>query len=431
MTSFRITMAIGQLSLGLGGCELQAVRLAQALIERGHEVEILTSRPLGSPAREMVGRVPIQRLFIFGNRRGLWRLGIYSYMAVLCDELLRRRDRIDVVHVHQALHAAFAAVASRPLHRRPVLVKVATSGVYGDLCQMQAGTTAVPASRHLLPTVLGADRLVAISAEIEGELAAAGVSRHRIRRIPNGVVLPGGIATRAAQAQARRSLALSTIGGPEADEIVVYVGRCRPQKGPDLLLSAWRRLKERPRCHLLVVGEGFPEDPRFQRAAQECPRLRLCGRVNDVPRYLLAADVLLHPSRGEGLSNTLLEALSMGVPCVASGIRANTELLRDGAGLLAPPEDGALLGSLCAALLADPQKRQAMSVLGQKRVRDFEMVSVCERYEALYEELVQDCHAGASASASASFGRPHSPAFRMNAFEMDRVPVRYETGRHA
>ncbi len=387
-------MAIGQLTTSVGGCEQQAVKLAQALIERGHDVEILTSRPLGSPAVERIGQVPIQRLFIFGNRRGLWRLGIYSYIALLGEELLRRRERMDVVHVHQAFHAAFAAVATRPLHRRPVLVKVATAGVYGDLYQMRSGTIPLPASRHLLPTVLDADRLVAISEEIEGELLAAGVPRPHICRIPNGVTLPGEPVSPALRAQARRSLALSPLDGPERDEVVVYAGRCRPQKAPELILHAWLRLRQRPRCHLLILGDGFPEDPRFQRIAAECPRVRLCGRVSDVPRYLAAADVLLHPSRGEGLSNTLLEALSMGVPCVASGIRANAELLRGGAGLLSPPEDGTLLGVLCDALLADPRRRQLMSVLARKRALEFEMGGVCARYEALYEELTEECGAG-------------------------------------
>ena len=90
--------------------------------------------------------------------------------------------------------------------------------------------------------------------------------------------------------------------------------------------------------HLLVVGQGFEEHPAFRTAANEEPRLRLCGRVYDVPRYLAAADVFLFPSRGEGLSNAMLEALAHGLPCVASRIPANAELLAEGAGLLAPPK---------------------------------------------------------------------------------------------
>lgn len=381
--SYRIIMTISQLVRGHGGCEQQALRLGSALIARGHEVEILTSRPAGAPREEVMDGVPVRRLFIFGNRRGLWRLGIYSYMALLSEELLRRRGWMDVVHVHQAFHAAYAAVATRPLHRCPVLVKIATAGRYGDLQQMQKGTGSIPGSSILLPTVLRADRLVAISDEIRGELLLAGVEQERIARIPNGVVLPQGTVTPDARYGARRSLGL-----PEDGEVVVYVGRCQPQKAPELLLAAWRRLRERPRCHLLVLGEGFLTDPRFRAEQAESSRLHLYGRVTEVPRYLRAADALIHPSRGEGLSNSLLEALSLGVPCVASGIAANEELLRDGAGLLAPPEDGDTLADLCAILLDSPDRRRALALGGRRRAEEFDLGRVCARYEALYAELL-------------------------------------------
>lgn len=380
MRSLRISMILGQLKPGVGGCEQQAVRLAAALQARGHEVEIVTTRPAGAPAREHQDGVPVRRLFNFGNRRLLWRLGIYTYAAAVGAELSRSRP--DIVHAHQLFHTAFAAVASRPLHQRPVLVKVATAGPFGDLQQMRGGL-AFPGCRPLLSVALRADRVVAISAEIAGELRAAGVPEARLARIPNGVVLPREGISAAQRAAARRGLGLA-----DDDEVLVYVGRCKTQKAPDLLLGAWRRLAARPRCHLLVVGEGFVEDPAFRAAAQESPRLRLIGRVLDVPRYLAAADALLFPSRGEGLSNTLLEALALGLPCVASGIPTNCELLGEGAGLLAPPEDAATLARLAEGLLGDPRRRQVLALAARRRAERFDLQQVAAAYEALYHALL-------------------------------------------
>ncbi|MDW8281236.1 MAG: glycosyltransferase family 4 protein [Myxococcales bacterium] len=399
MSPLRIAVAIGQLIPGEGGAELQALRLAAALQRRGHQVEILTSRPAGRPAVEYLQGVPVRRLFAFGNARGLWRLGIYSFMGLVGETLVRERHRFDLVHVHQLLHTACAVMATRPLHRLPVLIKLATAGRYGDLHQMRTGQTAFVLSRQLLPLALGADRLVAISDEIARELQEAGVAPERIVRIPNGVVLPAQTTTPAARAAARTALGLT-----DEDEVVVYVGRCEPQKGPDLLLAAWGELRRRPRCHLFALGKGFPTDARFQRAALVSSRLRLPGRVADVTRYLAAADVLIHPSRGEGLSNALLEAMAHGLACVASGIQANVELLA-GAGLLAPPEDGAALGRLAAELLDDPVRRQQIGLAGRRRAEGFSLEAVAERYERLYKELLGEPGPHRSAAVSTVQGR--------------------------
>jgi glycosyltransferase involved in cell wall biosynthesis len=310
-------------------------------------------------------------------------------MGLLMSELIRRRRQIDVVHVHQLFHAACAAVAAQPLHGRPVLVKLATAGPYGDLHQMRTGQTVLPGSRHLLPLALQANRIVAISEEISKELLEAGVPPARIARIPNGVALPQRPPGRAEREASRHGLGLA-----RSDEVVVYVGRCFPQKAPDLLLGAWEVLRQRPRCHLLLLGEGFLEDARFLGAASESPRFRVQGRVHDVQRYLRAADVLLHPSRGEGLSNSLLEALAMGVPCVASGIAANVELLACGAGLLAPPESGAELGRLAAQLLDDEKERRRLGERGRRRAQDFDLCRVAQRYEELYKQMMEESHVG-------------------------------------
>lgn len=378
----RVAMAIGQLVPGEGGAELQALRLAAALRRRGHEIEIITSRPRGYPALEILEGVPVRRLFAFGNRRGLWRLGIYSAAGLLGQTLVSERRRFDLVHVHQLLHTACAVMAARPLHRLPVLVKIATAGRYGDLHQMRVGDTHFVGSRQLLPMALRADRFVAISDEIGDELREAGVAPERIARIPNGVILPP------PPSSPERRAARASLGAQEGDEVVVYVGRCDAQKGPDLLLAAWEVLRRRPRCHLFVLGRGFPGDPRFCAAAAASARIHVLGRVSDVPRYLRAADALLHPSRGEGLSNSLLEALAHGVPCVASGLLANVELLGGGAGVLTPPGDGAAAGRLCAELLDDPERRRALALAGRRRAEDYGLDGVAARYEALYGELL-------------------------------------------
>jgi glycosyltransferase involved in cell wall biosynthesis len=380
-------MPIAQLQLGHGGAELQAHRLARALIANGHRVELLTTRHRGESSFEVVEGVPVRRLFSFGNRRLIWRLGPYSYLGLLARELLRRTEEHDIVHVHQAFHPAFAAVMARRLGGRPVIVKVATAGDFGDLAQMQTGRPTLPAgSGRMLKHVLArADAFVAISDAIAKELIAAGAPRDRVIRIPNGVDM-GPLPTPEERAEARRSLSLD-----QTTPVAVYVGRQGAQKGSDILLAAWRILSSQlsvPR--LFVLGEGFQTDDAFMAEARAFgSTMTVTGRVRDVRRYLLAADLFVLPSRGEGMSNAVLEAMSVGVPCIVSDIPGNREVVTHReTGLTFPSEDAAALATIIKDALSDRAALAPLAAAARKSAEaNYSMPMVTRRYEALYYRI--------------------------------------------
>ena len=388
-------MPIAQFQLGHGGAEMQAHRLARALVARGHQVEIVTSRHAGEARLEAIdGGVTVRRLFTFDNRRAVWRLGAYSYTGLLLAELLGRRSGHDVVHVHQAFHPAFAAVLARRLGGgRPVVVKVATAGSFGDLNQMREGRPTLPlgSARMARAIVRGADMLVAISAAVAGELAAAGVPAARIARIPNGVdVHP--VPTPADRAAAR-----SALNVPPGSKVLVYVGRSGPQKGSDVLLAAWRCLRGRmggdaaAGARLFVLGQGFDSDAGFMATAREMgPSVTVAGRVGDVPKYLAASDLFVLPSRGEGLSNAILEAMMYGVPCLVSDIQPNLELVEHGrTGLVFPSEDGTALARAIEDALSRPAETAGLALEARRLVEDrYAMPRVVSDYEALYSRLI-------------------------------------------
>lgn len=385
-------MPITQFQLGHGGAELQAHRLARALIASRHEVEIVTARNAGEATAEIVEGVPVRRLFCFGNRRLVWRLGPYSYTGLLIAELLRRRSAHDVVHAHQALQAAFGAVVARRLGGRPVVVKVATAGPYGDLVQMREGRPTLPAgSAWMAQTILkGADALVAISDAIAEELRVAGVPPDRVVRIPNGVDV------RPLPTPDERAAARFSVGVAPETPVVVYVGRAGEQKGSDILLRAWRAVVERGaptgiRPRLFLLGEGFDKDVGFMRLALEIgDSLTVTGRVRDVQRYLAAADLFVLPSRGEGLSNAILEAMMSGVPCVVSDIAPNRELIGHGrTGLTFPSGDVAGLAGAMRHALEWPSEMAALAASARRLVEErYAMPEVTRAYETLYARLV-------------------------------------------
>jgi glycosyltransferase involved in cell wall biosynthesis len=131
---------------------------------------------------------------------------------------------------------------------------------------------------------------------------------------------------------------------------VLYVGRLSPEKNLETLVAAAAKLAPRLEARLTFVGDG-PLRERLRAAAAELGvRLELVPSVDhrELPRVYGGADVFVLPSFTEGHSKVLIEAMSCGLPCVASDIVANRSVLADGdAGLLFDPHDaGALAGRL-------------------------------------------------------------------------------------
>ncbi len=227
--------------------------------------------------------------------------------------------------------------------------------------------------------------LVACGTEVRTELrgwAPAGVP---ILTIGNGVVLSPP-ASPAQRAEARRRMAL-----PEDAVAVGYLGRMHPEKGPDLLVEAMvRHLGDVPRAHLVLVGRG-PLDESLRAAARPLgARAHLLGEVVDGAAGLLAGlDVYAQPSRREGRSLAMLEAMAAALPTVAHRLPAVSELHPDGTtAVLVPLEDTKALGEALRGLVLDPARRSALGEAARVRVAGFSMETMVEAYVRLWRASV-------------------------------------------
>lgn len=161
------------------------------------------------------------------------------------------------------------------------------------------------------------------------------------------------------RASARRRLGL----GPRP--LAVCVGRLSRQKGQDVLLDAWPAVGRRVRgARLALVGEG-PERHRLEALAP----VGVCfaGRQDDVVPWLHAADVVVQPSRYEGQSLVVLEAMACGRAVVATDVEGMGEALGADAGALVPPDDPGALAEAVAARLADPELADREGRAGRAR----------------------------------------------------------------
>jgi glycosyltransferase involved in cell wall biosynthesis len=219
---------------------------------------------------------------------------------------------------------------------------------------------------------------------------------HRIRAdwrvIRNGVDLDEwGEASPEERSAARRSLEL------EDRPSVVCVGRLCRQKGQDVLLEAWPGVVARvPGAQLVLVGDG-PDVKTLRSAASQS--VRLVGQRADVGSWLAAADVVAQPSRWEGMSIGMLEAMAKGRSIVASDVPGAEEALDGDAGAVVPPEDPVALASALAERLLDPAKAAAEGRRARERVEhSHDLRAMTAALADLYEELL-------GVPASSSTGR--------------------------
>lgn len=342
----------------LGGMERQAGRLARGLVRAEVPVTLLTCTAPG------LTRLPAGRSWT-EERDGarLYRMPLLVYESAAAGLLWRHREEWGAIYAVQLMMGAIGARLGR-MFDAPVVVKLACGGPWGDMAALQA----LPErEREEVRRDLAQCELICLSAEIEAEARAAGFTR--LHRIPNGI----DCAAVAAAVPVRPAGDVPTI---------LFAGRLDRQKGVDLLLHAFAEVaKKVPFVRLLLAGEG-PEGGELASLARRLGiegRVDLLGRRDDVWSLLRGATVCALPTRAEGMSNTLLEALAAGCPVVATDIPPNLEVLSGGGGVLVPTDDVGALAHALVELLERPQERARLARLGQARVRErFDMERVVD-----------------------------------------------------
>lgn len=372
--AIRIAMLIQGYYPLVGGAERQLAALAPALAERGLVVHVLTRRFPGLAPFEIIDGVPVHRLPSPGPKAAK----SIAFTAAALPLLARLRP--DVIHAHDLYSPSTTALVAKRLLGAPVVVKIPRGGHLGDLARLR-GRLSGPARIAWLRRRV--DRFVVISREIDAELEAVGVARERRVAIPNAVDT-GRFAPPSAELKRSRRRELDLPAGP----VAVYTGRLAPEKRLLDLVAVWPAVRaEHPQAELVLVGAG-DERRALERVAGE--GVRLPGPALDVVPYLQAADLFVLPSSAEGLSNSLLEAMSTGLACVATAVGGGPELIEPGAnGWLVPPGEPERLRQAILGLLAEPDRGAAAGRRARERiVSRYSLGAVAARFPELYRSLL-------------------------------------------
>ena len=287
--------------------------------------------------------------------------------------------RADVVHAHMYRAETVATRAVLALaeigHRRPYLV----STIHSSRVRSSEDRALL---RALTPHM---DRLIAVSRAIEHKLVDEERTTVPVSLIYNGVDLD-----RYDHQEACCTLP-DEYGMEPGSKIVGVVARLEPEKGHPTLLEAWPAvLRAVPDTYLLIVGEGSRRDALEAQARelQIAHRVVFTGRRDDVPAVTAALDVAVLPSYREAQGLSVLEAMALSRPVVASNVGGIPEMIEDGVtGLLVPPHDPQALSAAIIRLLRDHPYADTLGRAGHDLVHDrFCIELMVSAVESIYDE---------------------------------------------
>lgn len=367
----------------IGGYERAAERLAMSLADRGHEVLIVAERRDRKwPKRESVGKAKLRRIWcVF--KRGVHKL---TSLSSLGRYLLFHGWKFDVWHVHQYGDYAGLTIALSKLYRRPVVLKLTSSGVSGlPVAVVNSRFPKISSYFHRQ-----VDAVCATSEENYREAVEFGIPAERIHRIGNGVDIQK-FAPRASleKEDQKRRLGLAN------RKIALFVGRLHQPKNAIGIVEAWElalpELDEN--WDLVIVGEGPERGPveNFCRERGITSRVKLVGHHSNVDEWLSAADLFVLPSWFEGLSNALLEAMACGLSTVSTAVSGSNELVaQSGTGITVPIGDMRAFSKAIVELASDDQRREAGGAIARQIVEQrYSLPAVTLAYDQLYQQLTQ------------------------------------------
>ena len=385
----RVTMLVRCLALMRGGGETRHLAWMRELAGLGVEVDVITGQPL------LIGgaRFPIAGVKATVLRSPYLREWVYQFQ--------RRRGfgrlTMDALHFDEEW---FCRLAWRDISSRPVAPDIVHAHALYQAARLRQGPAAVvlnfpgePNPRYAADIAM-ADGLIA-----DGWAAAALPAKlgHPVHSVPKGVDAER---FRPAGPNLRRELAV------DGKRVILSVGRFVPIKNTALTIEAMAQLTQRDStAHLVLVGEG----PELGNLKAQVERLGIAGRVtfagyvpqDELGPYYRSADVFVLASDFDNSPNVVLEAMSCGVPVVATDVGGVAEYVAAGrGGELVPARDSAALARALGDWLSDAHRRKAAGAFNRQRVvQQFSWRASAQRLLEVYQSVIDDRRSRLRASA--------------------------------
>jgi len=348
----------------LAGTEIATYHMAGHLAQRGHEVHVITSLDEGLLEESYELGFYVHRLPRVGNR--------FSSAFFFCIDIIEEIQKInpEIVHV-QSLAVAVPAVISKKLYKTPYVLWGRGSDVY--LPHWSTKLTSKIAMKN-------ADSVIALTEDMRQAMRS--VYDRNIAVIPNGINLKEHTEKRPVKEVECFS------------KNVLFVGRLHPIKGVQYLLQAMKIVHEKmPDVKLILVGDG-EERERLESLTdsleiQEC--VEFVGRVphERVTDYMNQSDIFVLPSLSEGFPVTILEAMTCGLPIVATRVRGVLDIIEnDINGYLVDSMNPEQIAWALQKILENEQLRENISSNNRDEAEKYSWDKVVIRLEGIYQSTL-------------------------------------------
>jgi glycosyltransferase involved in cell wall biosynthesis len=372
----RIDLVITELDTG--GAERCCVSLAKYLQDQAHQVRVIALGPEPiEPKRELHEFLKGNQIEIhyLGGRRW-WNLPV---IAVKLRRLLSKNppDLIQSFLWHANVLSAFVATGLKiPLVGG---VRVAEPSRF----RQRIGGWA---ARRMAKIVCVSGGVRDWSVQKEGVLAS------QVVVIPNGISMSGTSTWKAKSNMGQIDSMRASVGIPNLAPILLFVGRLELQKGIDILIARTESLlAQLPSHHLVMIGDGTyrAQAEQFAKRTSVQGRVHVLGRRDDVRSWMQVSQLLILPSRYEGMPNVVLEAMSEGLPVVTMRVEGVQELLGESyAAQSVTIDDWQAFENRIVQLVSDREEREQTGKLNRTRALEhFDLNQMLSQYEALYRQI--------------------------------------------
>jgi glycosyltransferase involved in cell wall biosynthesis len=361
-----VLLVVDQFPKSLGGGERIVLRLAALLPQYGYRVSILTflihpdSSVLTAPPPCPIYLLPLRRTYDFT-----------AFRAALELRRFIRQRKIQIVQTFFESSDIWAGFVVKTLSNVRLVWSRRDMGI-------------LRSTKHTLSYRLMAgapDRVFAVSEQVRRHcIEVDRVNPARVETIYNGLDLGGSVK------------AAKTSG----EYLITSVGNVRHVKGHDVFIKAAAAVVQRfPQVSFSIAGEVLEPEYFAELQGLVCDlklseRFHFVGGIANIPEHLSSADIFVLPSRSEGFSNAIIEAMAASLPVVATGVGGNAEAVKDGvSGFIVPPEDSGALAEAICRLLDDPSQACQMGAAGKMLVAEkFTTSAMMSRIKAAYAKLL-------------------------------------------
>ena len=366
---------------GYGGAELALAKIARALPKDRYQCRVICF------SGDSVGCSLFEN---YGIHVHFWPISsLYGPKAFQTANRIRRlvkAEKIDLVHTFFPVSDLWAGPIAKLSGARCLISSRRDMGILRRGWHHKA-------YRWLGPMY---DQVQAVSESVrQHTIEEDGIPADRVITCPNG------IAPEPSEYRAEDVAALTSQADLKPEHMVVTcVANWRKVKGIDILVQAAAKIaKTHPQVRFLIAGDfgRSPADLAFTKSVMAVAEkenagnyMTFLGKVSCIPALLSLSDIFVLPSRSEGMSNALLEAMKVGLPCVATDVGGNPEVVVNGVtGFIVPAEDPDALAKRLLQIIDDQKLYQSMSAASIARiVSDFNYDAVIDRVTNSYETLL-------------------------------------------